>query len=195
MNITQEENATVGELVELIASKVGDSNRAIHPETAISASARLSGSLLLRSFDLNLNVGEPGSVLLSEEANEQGPILINILGGFLSASNIHIDNDKIGGEETQRGEPPRLNTVEALSLLQDEALNICKRNSLSMESSARAAALATAFVVKECSPQIGAETGFNVAIFGFIEGSKTIPPAIGDEISTPIGKKPWYKIW
>ena len=193
MNITQEENAAAGELVELIASKVGDSNRAIHPETAISASARLSGSLLLRSFGLDLDAGEPGSVLLSEEANKHDPILINILGEFLSASNIHIDKEKIGGNETQRGEAPRLNAVETLSLLQDEAIDICKRNSLDMQRSARSAALATAFVVKECSPQISAETAFNVAIFGFIEGSKTIPPAIGGETSN--SKKPWYKIW
>lgn len=192
MNITQEENAAAGELVELIASKVGDSNRAIHPETAISVSARLSGSLLLKSFGLGLDAGETGSVLLSEEANEHAPILINILGEFLSASNIHIDKEKIGGNETQRGEAPRLNTVETLSLLQDEAIDICKRNSLGMQGSARAAALATAFVVKECSPQIGAETAFNVAIFGFIEGSKTIPPVIGGETSN--SKKPWYKI-
>jgi len=195
VSITKEQNDAAGELVELIASKIGDSNREIHPETAISSSARLAGSLLLRSFDLDLNVGEPGSVLLSEEANEQGPMLINILGGFLSASNIQIDKEKIGGNENQRGEAPRLTTIESLSLLQNEALSICKHNSLSMHSSAQAAALATAFVVKECSPQIGAETAFNVAIFGFIEGSKTIPPAISFKASGKNGKKPWYKIW
>ena len=94
MNITKEEFDSAGELVELIAEKIGDSNRAIHSETAISASALLSGSLLLRSFNLNLNVGEPGSVLLSEEANEQGPMLVNILGGFLQVFNIHINNEK-----------------------------------------------------------------------------------------------------
>lgn len=195
MNITKEQNNAAGELVELIASKIGDSNRAIHPETAISASARLAGSLLLRSFNLDLNVGEPGLVLLCEEANEQGPILINILSGFLSASNIQINKEKIGGDETQRGEAPRLTTIESIALLQSEALNICKQNSLDMQSSAQAAALATAFVVKECSPQIGVETAFNVAILGFIEGSKTIPPIIGTKASDTSGKKPWYKIW
>lgn len=195
MSITKEENNTARELVELIASKVGDSNRAIHPETAISASARLAGSLLLRSFELDLNVGEPGSVLLSEEANEQGPILINILGGFLSASNIQINKEKIGGNDNKRGEEPRLTTIESIALLQNEALSMCRKNSLNLESSAKAAALATAFVVKECSPQIGVETAFNVAIFGFIEGSKTIPPKIGTKASGTRGKKPWYKIW
>lgn len=195
MNITKEENNAAGELVELIASKIGDSNRAIHPETAISASSRLAGSFLLRSFELDLNVGEPGSVLLSEEANEQGPILINILGGFLSASNIQINKEKIGGSENQRGETPHLTTIEAIALLQNEALNICNKNSLNMQNSAKAAALATAFIVKECSPQIGVETAFNVAIFGFIEGSKTIPPKIVTKTSDKNGKKPWYKIW
>lgn len=195
MNITQEENIAAGELVELIALKVGDASRVIRPETVISASARLAGSFLLCSFDLDLDVGKPGSMLLSDEANEQGPILINIVGGFLSASSITLDREKVGGEEAQRGEAPRLSTIETLSLLQDEAIDICNRVSLNMKSSARAVALATAFVVKECSPQIGPEIAFNVAMFGFIEGSKTIPPASSKKTSTASGKSPWYKIW
>lgn len=195
MSITKEQNSAAGELVELIALKIGDGNRAIHPETAISASARLAGSLLLRSFNLDPNVGEPGSVLLSEEANKQGPILVNILSGFLSASNIQIDKEKVGGNEKLRGEDPHLTTIESIALLQNEALNICKENSLNMQSSAQAAALATAFVVKECAPQIGTETAFNVAILGFIEGSKTIPPKIATKASSTNHKRPWYKIW
>ena len=64
-----------------------------------------------------------------------------------------------------------------------------------MQGSARAAALATAFVVKECLQQLSPETAINVAIFGFIEGSKTIPPKIGAKSKGDNDKKPWYKIW
>jgi len=194
LDITQEQNAAAGDLVDLIAAKVGE-DRALHPETAISASARLSGSLLLRSFNLDLSVGEPGSVLLSNEANEKGPVLINIVGGFLSASNIQLDKEKIGGEDNHRGETPRIGILDALSLLQQDAINICKCHSLDMGGSATAAALATAFVIKECAPQIGAETAFNVAVYGFIEGSKTIPPNIDSEQVAEVAKKPWYKFW
>ncbi len=194
MNITHEQHESAGELVELIVSKIGV-NRAIHSETAIAASARLSGSLLLRSFNLDLAVGEPGTVLLSEEANEQGPILINIVSGFLSASEILLDTNKLGRQENQRGEEPKHSILDTLSLLQQDAINICNCNSLSMQSSAQAAALTTAFVVKECISQIGAETAFNVAAYGFIEGSKTIPPILGNEAIVQEEKKPWYKIW
>jgi hypothetical protein len=43
---------------------------------------------------------------------------------------------------------------------------IGKRHQLSAEQMAQAGALATGFIVKECAPQIGAETGFNVAAYG-----------------------------
>lgn len=181
-------------MVDLIASCVGQ-NRAIHPETAISAAARLSGSLLLRSFNLSHENMDPGTIILSNEANEKGPMLVNTLAAFLSASNVPLDEQKLGGEAAHRGEEPRIDILAALSLLQGEALKISERNSLSQEQAAQAAALATGFVVKECAPQIGAETGFNVAVFGFIEGSKTVPPDIAAVPRVQNMAKPWYKFW
>lgn len=194
MNITQEQNNAAGELVDLIASKVGN-NRAVHPETAISASARLSGSLLLRSFNLQLESFEQGAILLSNEANERGPLLVNTLAAVLSAASVPLDQSKLGGQVEQRGEEPRLDIVSALAQLQDDAIKICEANHLNLEQAAQAAALATAFIVKECAPQIGAETGFNVAVFGFIEGSKTVPPSIARTSPATASSKPWYKFW
>lgn len=194
MNITQEQNNAAGKLVDLIAAKIGN-NRAIHPETAISASARLSGSLLLRSFNLRLESFEQGAVLLSNEANDKGPMLINTLRAYLSASKVALDPNKLGGQVAQRGEEPRLDILSALAQLQDEAINICEADHLNLEQSAQAAALATAFIVKECAPQIGAETAFNVAVFGFIEGSKTVPPSMTRRLPTAASSKRWYKFW
>ncbi|MBS1129975.1 MAG: hypothetical protein H6R16_977 [Proteobacteria bacterium] len=194
MNITSQQNKATGELVDLVAAKVG-SNRAIHPETAISTSARLAGSLLLRSFNFQLERLTPGSVLLSDEANEKGPILINTLAAFLSASNISLDQAKLGGQQDQRGQEPQLDILNALSKLQEEAIKTCVENGLTMEQAAQSAALATAFIVKECAPQIGAEIGFNVAVYGFIEGSKTVPPIVATMPKSPASAKPWYKFW
>jgi hypothetical protein len=100
LNISEAQHKAAGEMVELIASKIGK-GRAIHPETAISASARLSGSLLLRSFNLNLDIYAPGAIVLSHESNEKGPVLINSLSAYLSALNVQLDQQKLGGD--QRG--------------------------------------------------------------------------------------------
>lgn len=194
MNSTHQQNKAIGEFVDLIAATVGN-NRAIHPETAIASSARLSGSLLMRSFNFQFSHLEPGSVLLSEEANEKGPMLINILSAYLSTANIQLDRSKLGGQPDQKGQQPQLDFLGSISQLQNEALNICKNNELAFADAAQAAALATAFIVKECAPQIGAEVGYNVAVYGFIEGSKTVPPKT-DSVSSGLNKpKPWYKFW
>ena len=194
LNISQAQHKAAGEVVELVAAKIGK-GRAVHPETAISASARLAGSLLLRSFNLNLDKYAPGAIILSHEANEKGPVLINSLSGYLSALKVQLDKQKLSGKQTLRGGEPQLDILGVLSLLQESALEIGKTNQLSVEQTAHAAALATGFLVKECAPQIGAETGFNIAAFGFVEGSKTVPPRIFDAFPVHYQAKPWYKFW
>ena len=194
MNITPEQNNATGEFIDLVAAKVGN-NRAIHPETAIAASARMAGSFLLRSFNFKLNDLVPGTVLLSDEANEKGLMLVNTLTAFLSASNLSIDKAKLGGQQDQLGQEPHLDILNTLTLLQTDALKIAEANGLTMEQAAQSAALATAFIVKECAPQIGVETGFNVAVFCFIEGSKTVPPIALTKGQSNTKPKPWYQFW
>jgi hypothetical protein len=112
VGITPEQNKAAGEFVELIAAKIGD-GRSIHSETAIAACARLSGSLLLRSFNFQLEALEPGTALLSEEANQKGPELINTMLGFLSAVGVPADQLSVN-QQAGRGEAPRLDVGASL---------------------------------------------------------------------------------
>jgi hypothetical protein len=137
-------------------------------------------------------------VLLSDEANEKGLMLVNTLTAFLSASNLSMDEAKLGGQQgqqDQQGQEPHLDILNSLTLLQTDAIKIAEANGLTMEQAAQSAALATAFIVKECSPQIGVETGFNVAVFCFIEGSKTVPPIAPTKRQSNTKSKPWYQFW
>jgi len=194
LNISDAQNRATGEFVDLVANKIG-SGRAIHPETAISSAARLAGSLLLRSFNLSIGSVEPGTVLLSNEANEKGPLLVGTVAAFLSKSGISLDKSLLGGEQSKRGAEPNLTVLQTLSTFQEDALQISSKNGLSLEEAAQSAALATGFIVKECAGNIGAEVGFNVAAYGFIEGCKTAPPVLSHLASTSQKKKPWYKAW
>lgn len=177
MSNLEAQNKVAGILVDLVAARAG-TGRAVHAETAISTAARLSGSLLLRSFDLDIQKLEPGSVLLSEKANEEGPQLINILGSVLQNFGVTLDKTKLGGSNAVRGEAPKLSVVQSLGLLQEDAIRLAGENLLSLKEAAQSAAMATAFIVKECAGSIGGEVGFNVAIYGLIEGSKTVPPRL-----------------
>lgn len=152
-----------------------------------------------------------GSVVLSEEANNKGPILIKITYAVLLNLGVEIDNSKMSYEV---GEEPRMNFIESIDLVQNHALEIKNRYKLSFEQLAHSAAIATAFIIQQ-SRNIQAETGFGKAIYHYIEGSKTFPPEFSDStISNKIedknrntydkaikanskesSVKPWWKIW
>lgn len=194
MQISEAQNKAAGQFVDLVASKLG-SGRAVHSETAIASIARLAGSLLFRSFNLNVHTAEPGTVVLSNEANEEGPQLMGILSAMLPYFGIALDNEKLGGEASMRGAAPELTVVESLALIQADALQVIETNGLKLKEAAQAAAIATAFIVKECSRDLGPEICFNIATYGFIEGCKTVPPNVAKDHSTSSKKKPWYKMW
>lgn len=176
MKVTGEQNNAAGQIVELLATRIGQ-NRAIHPETVIAVIARLSGSLLLRSFNFELDKLEPGAIVLSTEANEKAPELLALLSTALLSREIPLDTSKLGSDASLRGEEPKLSFADSLTALQDETLRIAQENNLDFEQAAQAATLAAAFIIAECSRTIGAETALNVAVYGLIEGTKTVPPA------------------
>lgn len=195
LHISEAQNKAAGQFVDLVASKLG-AGRAVHSETAIACAARMAGSLLFRSFELSVQHAQPGQVVLSNEANEQGPQLANILSAMLQHFGISLNQEMLGGDSASRGGSPELSTVQSLALLQESALSIASNNELKLNEAAHAAAMATAFIVKECAPALTAEVGFNIAVYSFIEGCKTMPPLIvGYPMAAPTQKKPWYKLW
>jgi hypothetical protein len=181
MQITEQQHKAAGEIIELITAEFSE-NRAIYPGTAISSCARLSGSFLFRSFDFPTKNISPGSVVLSEQANEKGPVLINILGWTLNNLDINIDANKL--MEASKAES-NLSFLDTLNLLQNKAATIMYQNKLNFEQMAYSCAMAAAFLIKECQPDLTVESGFNTAIYNFVEGSKTYPP----DLSNPTAKR------
>lgn len=108
---------------------------------------------------------------------------------MLQNFGVVLDKSKIGGSNALRGEEPKLSVVQSLLLLQEDAVRIAEENRLSLKEAAQSAAMGTAFIVKECAGKIGAEVSFNVALYGVIEGSKTVPPRL------QLPKKPSWKFW
>ena len=188
MQITEHQNKAAGEIVELIASSIGK-NRAIHPATAISTCARLAGSFLFRSFELEIKDAKPGSAVLSEQANIEGPKLINIIMAFLGNLGVNLDNNKMASATIEKSE---LEFLTALTITQHKAFEILNNHNLSYVEMAQACALSTAFIIEQCKNDLAVETGFRTAGYALAEGSKTFPPKMEvDEIV----KKKWLKFW
>lgn len=171
MEITNNQNEAVNDIVELVVNIIGNGSREIDTTEAISCTARLAGSFLFRSFNFKVNDAKPGTVMLSEEANIKGPELVNITYAVLHNFGIEIDNNKMNDGHQKQA----LSIfVDQISQIQNEALEIMKKNDLSFEQLAQSAAIATAFIIQQSN--IPPEEGFGLAIYHYIEGSKTYPP-------------------
>jgi hypothetical protein len=188
MEISEKQNKATGEIVDLIASAIGK-NREVHSATAIATSARLSGAFLFKSFGLKIDDAKPGTVVLSQQANEEGPELINVIGAVLSNFGVTVDNDKMESAEIQKTE---LDFLQSLSATQTKATVIMKKYGLNEKEMAVACAMSTAFIIQQCQNDVEVESGFNTAVYGLIEGSKTVPPEM--TVSTNEQKK-WYQFW
>jgi hypothetical protein len=128
-------------------------------------------------------------VVLSEEANEKGPVLINVTGWILDNLGININPEKANVASTTES---NLNFLDCLNLLQNKAAAIMNKHKLDFEQMAYSCAMSTAFLIKECQNDLPVESGFNIAIYSFIEGSKTYPP----ELSNPDPKKKgFFSFW
>lgn len=200
MEITKNQNNAVNDIVEMVVNVIGNGSREIDTTKAISSTARLAGSFLFRSFDFKTNDVKPGTVMLSEEANNKGPQLVNITYAVLQNFGIQIDNNKMNGNQKQA----KNDFVDTIGKVQVPALEIMRKNNLSYEQMAQSAAIATAFIIQQ-SNNISPEEGFETAIYHYIEGSKTYPPEFGFTSKTEPKEqrenknenqtKPWWKMW
>src|SRR5690349_10817102 len=79
---------------EEIGNAVIDAFKGDHdgrPHTLVAAVSRAGGAILFRSFGFPDNGAEPGTDVLSEEANDHFPLLAETLGATLSAMGIRIE--------------------------------------------------------------------------------------------------------
>ena len=133
MQINEQQFNIAEEILELVATELGN-KRAVHPGTAIASCARLAGSFMFRSFNFEPKNIAPGNVVLSEEANEKGPILINLVVGILKSLSVDIDNKKIS--ESSKADS-NLSILQSLDLLQNKAITIMDRHKLAEAGSTR----------------------------------------------------------
>ncbi len=147
-------------------------------ETVIGSVARMAGSFLFRSFGLPLTGIKPGSVVLSEQANQQGPRLVQILAGVLQGLGVQLDTSRLAAvQATTRGQKESfLQTQEALETRFAAIRDQC---GLSDAEAAESAAVATAVLIKNCSQLLDPHVAFGLAVFAFIEGAKTAPAVSG----------------
>lgn len=147
-------------------------------ETVIGSAARMAGSFLFRSLGLPMTGIQPGSVVLSDQANQQGPRLIQILGTVLQNIGVKLEPSQLSANPRTKGglkEP----FIETQGILEAQFVAIRDKYELSDGEAADSVAVATAVLIKNCSNLLEPHIGFGLAVYGFIEGAKTAPAVTG----------------
>lgn len=152
-------------------------DRGVHAETAIAATARMAGTFLFRSFDFPAQDLVPGHAVLSDVANEQGPPLVQLLGGVLSELGVELDAERFG-EDIDPGNSPHREFLDTQKMLEPGYLAISRQHDLSGREAAIAGVIASAFLIHQCAQVLDPNIAFGVAVYGLIEGAKTAPDPV-----------------
>ena len=187
---TRAQSAAAAKIVEVIVGTLR-TEKGTHAETAIAAAARMAGTFLFRSLRLGAEGAVPGTPVLSEAANEHGPLLVQTFGVGLMGEGIDptkIEPDLQIPEQNQ----PLLSVTQTQERLETGLRAIAAKHRLDEAQAAHACALAAAKLVKMTAAVLEPRTGFAVAAYGFIEGSKTMPPPLAREAPP---RRSWYRFW
>lgn len=169
-------------IIEALATE-----RGAHAETCVTAAARMGGAILFRTFGLPTQNMPVGSPVLSDMANERGPVLVEVMKLGLSGLGIEIDENQAPTGPTAE-HSPLVNHIETLEKLDARIGEITSSNGLYGEEAARACALAAALLISLTKSVLDPQISFGLAVYGFVEGTKTVPIASSVPIKSPTSR-------
>ncbi|NBV24329.1 MAG: hypothetical protein EBS05_20725 [Proteobacteria bacterium] len=157
---------------ELIVKRLQD-ERGVHAETAITAAGSIAGNCLLRATRHDLHGLTPGSAVFTEEVNEAGPKIIDVMSDACSIQGI----DPRTGWNLQ---PPAENNslrsgIELTRLLRSDFESMLPAYGIGQRIEPLVAAVAAIKLVKMASGTLDPEIGKAIAIRAVVAGSKTVP--------------------
>lgn len=156
----------------------------LHAETLIVSTARMAGSLMYRSFGFDNKQIKPGTSVLSDHANLHGPKLMNMMLATLQQLGHQANEDDLN-REFLSSKLSQLSFEESLNRLAPFFLKYCEVAPMSFSDAAFGAAIATGILVHDCREVIPVEKGGAIAVYGFVEGTKTAPPLVAQVARKP----------
>ena len=135
------------ELTQTILSKLA-TEKGVHAETAVSAAARMAGTLVLRCCRLPRANFKPGSPVFSDQVDELGPKVLESVDQTLAFLKVPIDTKKLNYDIPERNQP-LMKLLEVQSLLDPSFRMILQKHGLSDEEGAHAAAVSTAVIIEK----------------------------------------------
>ena len=156
-----------------------------HPGTVLAAAAWLAGTSLYRSFEY-AQTAEPGTVMLSEKANQAFPRLLDLFTYYMSKSGTQIKPDQFILETPDTFKPTKT-ILEIQEAHQDEYNAIMKKHNLDYLDGARAGIIACAMLFnyhcvkrQDLDPRLAA----GIISMGIVTGAKTVPMPLGQKMQS-----------
>ncbi len=152
-----------------------------HPGTVISAASRLAGTSLFRSMKYKQKP-KLGTVILSEEVNQLGNKLIQLLLLLLKKKGLNITANDINTEISQEIEP-KTNLINIQSEFQQKYNNIMKKYEFDYLEGAKTGIIVCAMLIDyHCVQNFDLDPKDAIVLVtkGIIEGSKTVPPPLSE---------------
>lgn len=147
---------------------------AVHPPTLVAACARMAGFYLLRSVGAVSGAMPSGAAILSPQVAARSPVLARTCAAVL-ASLGHVLPPEPPQPLVAPEAKPREDVLQAQARLLPVFAPIQARFALDDDQAARAAAVAAALVAHTVRKHLDAGRSFGLAVFGFAEGSQTVP--------------------
>ena len=155
----------------------------LHAETLIASVSRMAGSLMYRSFGFDKAI-EPGTSVLSDQANIHGPKLMNVMFATLQQLGYKVGEENLNREYASP-KFSQLTFEESHDRLAPFFLKYCEVTPMEFQDAAMGAAIATGILVHDCREVLAVDKGGAIAVYGFVEGTKTAPFPVSSVENTP----------
>jgi len=149
----------------------------VQVESVIAGVARMAGTYYFKSFGFQVPDLQPGQAVLSDVANQKGPELMNIAQAVLGQLGVKLDDAAVRAEVGNKASKnkPSLDFKTTQPRLEEAFAPIKANHGLSDAEAGQAAAMATATLIRDLQQLLNANIGFAIAVYGFLEGTKTAP--------------------
>jgi hypothetical protein len=154
----------------------------LQAESAIAGMARMAGTYYFRSFGYAALKLVPGQAVLSEEANAKGPELMNLTHEVLARIGLRLDDNAVRAqlEASQDAHKPVMDFRSTQPRLERAFAPIKAQYGLGNVEAGQVAACATALLIYNCRDVLPPAVAFGIAVYGFVEGTKTTPWPVSD---------------
>lgn len=156
------------------------SEQDVHVETVLFSAACLSGTSLFRSFGYSQNT-EPGTVVLSDQANQAGSNLMNLFMFFIQKYAVSLKPDQLVTTFADTNKP-QMTILHIQENLQDSYHAIMEKYGLSYLDGARSGIVVCSMLYgHHCVDRKDIDLGLGAGIIGMglVEGAKTTPFPLG----------------